>query len=492
MSTGLARHSLAQRLLWVLGLALFAGLLLSGWALYHWFATYAHQQWVETVRIQLDEVTRHTDFDAAGLPVVDVQALHDPRWSMPMSGLYGQIEAVVGSQVSAASSANLVSAWRSRSLWDNRLHLPAIVQTDGEIHIHHLMGPWGQPLLVLERQIHDDEDPGSIWRVAVALHSEDLNQSLQRFRQTLWAALLALVLLLGGLFGWQIYAALRPLRQLKTALETLRSGQSTRLQGRFPSEIEPLVSDFNTVLAQHEMVLKRAREHAGNLTHAIKTPVTVMEQATHAVLQGSGVPPALSEYAQHMGEQLHSLRHQTDWHLSRARSSSAALSYGQRTPVASTVEGLLRVMRRVHAERELSWQVQESSTGQGLQTTVGLEDLQQMLGNLLDNAGKWAQSQIEVGIDAVKPSQADRSTWDVQITVADDGPGIADQRFSEALSRGQRLDETVPGSGLGLAIAHDLATLYGGQLSLRQGQAKDRLPGLVTVLTLPGAVGTTD
>jgi signal transduction histidine kinase len=265
----------------------------------------------------------------------------------------------------------------------------------------------------------------------------------------------------------QVAVGMSPLRALQGALGRVREGQDARLSGAFPAEVQPLIDDFNSVLDRNAEVVTRARTQAGNLAHAIKTPLAVLGQAAAQSLQAHPEQPL----AQLVQEQVDTARRQVDWHLARSRAAASHRLPGQRTPVAPVAQGLVRVMQRVYAARALD--MDSTELPEALAFAGETQDLQEMLGNLLDNACKWARSAVRVS--------ASGALGRLHVCVEDDGPGIGEQARTTVLQRGQRLDESVPGSGLGLAIVDELAQLYGGQLSLD----KSALGGLRAELSLP-------
>jgi signal transduction histidine kinase len=252
------------------------------------------------------------------------------------------------------------------------------------------------------------------------------------------------------------------LRQLQRALGAVRNGQAGQIEGRFPVEIQPLVSDFNTVLTENAEVVERARTHAGNLAHALKTPLSVLANAA----QG-----AEGELAQLVTEQVETANKQVAYHLTRARAAATLRVPGTRTRVGPVVEGLLRVMGSVHAERNL--QLNFPVPAEEAWFRGETQDLQEILGNLLDNACKWARARVDVTITARAGA--------VCVDIDDDGPGIAEAVRDEVFTRGVRADEAAPGSGLGLAIVADLVQLYGGQIRLDPSP----LGGVRACVTLP-------
>jgi signal transduction histidine kinase len=244
----------------------------------------------------------------------------------------------------------------------------------------------------------------------------------------------------GGLY--LVRKALAPFRTLRSGLSSVREGRSQRIEGEYPSEVQPLVNDLNALLDDRERAVARALATAGDLAHGLKTPLAVLAQ--EAEQTGDAI----------LGEQVERMQRQVDYHLARAR-ATASSAPGLRCPVLPSVEGLVRTMRRLHAERDLTIDVEVSPEHE---IRGRREDLDEMLGNLLDNACKWARSRVAIS------SSIDEAH--VVIAIDDDGPGLDPSMRAQVLQRGMRADQQVRGSGLGLAIVSDLAELYGGSVAL--------------------------
>ncbi len=457
MSRTGALGSLRWRLLAVTGLLAALLVSLACALLLGVFRTEVHRQFATGLRSQLDEVTARLEWTAEGEPVLPTASLSDPRWRRPYGGLYWQVEPL---------QPQRRPPLRSRSLWDQQLAVPADAVADGEVHVHEVRGPAGQGLLLLERSVKPDPSTAQAWRVLVAGDLREAEAAVQRLRAALIAgALLLLALMLAA--AWvQTGVGLAPLRRLQGALAALRRGEAPRLHGRFPTELQPLVDDFNGVLDRQAESLARARTQAGNLAHALKTPLAVLAQAAEQP-EVAGTPTATM-----LADQVQRIRRQVDWHLARARAAALQAQPGARTPLRASAEALLRVLERLHADRGLQLSLDLSDPALGFAGDV--QDLQEMLGNLLDNACRWARQRVRLSASTVASGQ-------LCIEVDDDGPGIPPAQRELALTRGQRLDESVPGSGLGLAIAAELAQLYGGALSLDDSP----LGGLRARLLLP-------
>lgn len=461
-------RSLRFRLLAVTVAGLTVAVVLAGLVLSGLFREHVQRQFEAALVQQLDQVTARLEFDAQGQPVIAAQSLSDPRWLKPYSGLYWQVDAM------APDGRGRAGVLRSRSLWDTSLTLQVDALADGAVHMHEVAGPQGAPLLVLERTVRAEGVDAARWRLIVAADLQATQAATAQFTRVLALSLAALLVLLAAAAWAQVAVGLRPLQALQRGLQDVQQARTTRLQGAFPAEMQPLVDDFNAVLERNAEVVERARTQAGNLAHALKTPLSVLENATCAPAPSDGA--ALAALAALVREQVQVARRHIDWHLARSRVAASAHLPGQRTALEPVVGGLVRVMNKVHA-------------GRGVDITVALpdaplffageaQDLQEMLGNLLDNACKWAQSTVRLQAQVLggQPSQ-------MVVSVEDDGPGIGAAQRAQAVERGVRLDETVPGTGLGLAIVQDLAALYGGRLDLEPAD----LGGLRVVLVLPAA-----
>ena len=275
----------------------------------------------------------------------------------------------------------------------------------------------------------------------------------------------AVALMVAGLF--YLRSGLSRIEQLRARLTDVRDGRSERLEGTYPSEVQPLVNDLNALLDEREEAVRRAVAKAGDLAHGLKTPLAVIAQEA-ASAESSG-----SEIGALISLQVERMRRQIDYHLAHSRASASGPAAGVHCLVAESVDGLSRTLRRLHAERGI---VIDASVSPDHAVRVRREDLDEILGNLLDNACRFARSHVAVG-----------STQDggdaLIITVDDDGPGLAPSMRDAVLQRGVRADETAPGAGFGLAIVRDLAEVYGGSISLEESP----LGGLRARLRLPAA-----
>lgn len=444
------RGSLGLRLLGLAAVWVVLALAGAGIVLIDIFRSHVEAELARHAEMHLDELTVAL---AAGhdtsLPAA--RDLSDPRFQRPLSGLYWQV-----------SDAGGTVLLRSRSLWDQPLRLTGTVADDGALHRRAAVGPAGETLLVWTRRVRlpDAADPLD---VSVAATTADLVAATDRFASVLTISLSVLAAGLLAAAVAQVRLGLVPLDRLRRALADLRAGKTTRLQGAFPSEVQPLADDLNQLLADNAEMVERARTQAGNLAHALKTPLSVITNSAATLSD-----PAESHL---ITQETDRMRRQIDRHLTRARAAAMSKGAGLRTPVLATLRPLARTIARLHPDRAIDVEL----TGDDALVFAGeAQDLQEMVGNLLDNAAKWCRDRIRLTVDSPMPKR-------LHIIIADDGPGIPDAERSAVLARGVRLDEAMPGAGLGLAIVDDLARLYGGWLELETAPEG----GLLARLTLP-------
>jgi signal transduction histidine kinase len=391
------------------------------------------------------------------------QSVGEPLFDLPLSGWYWQVTRL---------DAPTPDVRSSRSLWDGMLpHLADLGPSSaaGGARQGYAEGPEGQQLRIIERSIDLGEE--GRYLVAVAGDAAEIDEETHSFDGALVITfgVLAIVLLLITTF--QVRFGLAPLKRISEGLAAIRSGAAERLEGAFPVEIAPLARETNALLDANREIVTRARTHVGNLAHALKTPISVMlnEATTHR-----GDPLALKVH-----EQTEIMRDQVARHLERARLAARVAVIGTVTDVRMVVTALARTMEKIHDHRGIAIDI---DVPDGARFRGEQQDLEEMVGNLVDNACKWAQSRVAVEVLLERPDPGgDRRI--VRILVDDDGPGLSPQQREQVARRGRRLDETKPGSGLGLSIVLELASLYGGGLTL--GTAP--IGGLRADLVLPGA-----
>jgi signal transduction histidine kinase len=310
--------------------------------------------------------------------------------------------------------------------------------------------------------------------VAVAGDPNEIDEEVHGFDWWLLITFLALGLVLLLITTFQVRFGLAPLKRISESLAAIRAGAALRLEGKFPEEIAPLARETNALIEANREVVERARTHVGNLAHALKTPLSVMKNEAAA---RSDDPLAAK-----VNEQIDIMRDQVARHLERARIAARVTAVGSVTDVRPVVDALARTMEKLHRTRDLSIVIDAPTA---VKFRGERQDLEEMVGNLVDNACKWAQSRVAVEVIAAR-AESPLHTAMVRFVVDDDGPGLSASEREQASRRGQRLDESKPGSGLGLSIVTELSALYGGGLTLSNAP----IGGLRAELVLPGVSAT--
>jgi signal transduction histidine kinase len=328
-----------------------------------------------------------------------------------------------------------------------------------------VQGPEEQRLRLVERDVDLGQDGRFL--VAVGGDAAELDDEILAFNGAIAMTfvMLAAVLLLTTLF--QVRFGLAPLKRISRGLAAIRSGKAEKLEGSFPVEIEPLARETNALIDANREIVERARTHVGNLAHALKTPLSV--------IMNEAAARSDDPLAGKVKEQAGIMREQVTRHLERARIAARVAVVGTLTDVAPVVQALARTMEKTHHDTRLAIDVDvpEEARFRGER-----QDLEEMVGNLVDNACKWASARVAIEVLREQPAPG-RNV--VRVVVDDDGPGLTPSERDQVAKRGRRLDETKPGSGLGLSIVVELAGLYGGALHL--GTAP--IGGLRAELTLP-------
>ncbi|MBB4616834.1 signal transduction histidine kinase [Sphingomonas abaci] len=375
----------------------------------------------------------------------------DQRFLEPYSGLYWQV------------SGQGREPFPSRSLWDRRLAYGAPHQDRG-VHAYDSSQFGQEKLRIVERDV---QLPGSKvrWRFQVAQSRDGLDAQIAALRRTLVRSFLLLALGLIVLAGLQTVYGLLPLRRLRMEIVRMRSGQSSRVGGALPDEVAPLVEELNALVEHNERQAEEARRHAGNLAHALKTPLTVIMNAATA---------QADDLAETVIREARTMRRQVDHHLARARAVGRRGSAHSRAEVWPSLQSVERAVARLYRHVRI-----DVAGPKDLQVHVERQDLDEMLGNLIENAAKYGGGSVFVTVAA--------EAGFVEILVEDDGMGIpADDRV-RIFDRGVRLDTGKPGTGLGLAIVRDVAEIYGGTVALEESED---LGGLLVRLRLPAATAT--
>ena len=378
----------------------------------------------------------------------------DQRFLEPYSGLYFQISAVGNKPAAKAGDLD----FPSRSLWDRRLAIREN-HNDFDVHVYNSTEFSDETLRVVERDVRIPGSPLR-WRFQVAETRDALDEQISILRKTLTRSFAILGLGLIILAALQAIYGLWPLRRVQKAIAAIRSGERSRIDESFPREIEPLKEEVNALLAHNENQAEEARTHAGNLAHALKTPLTVITNAATAK------DPDLADT---VCREATTMRRQVDHHLARARAIGRRSSAQARSEVWPSLESVERAVSRLyeHATVDLAGDKDAS-------VRVERQDLDEMLGNLIENAAKYGGGRVFVTVKTTPQC--------VEIEVEDDGTGIPEAERVSIFYRGARLDTGKPGTGLGLAIVRDVAEIYGGSITLEESED---LGGLLARLKLP-------
>lgn len=375
--------------------------------------------------------------------------LGDQRFLEPYSGLYWQV------------TAPSAEPFRSRSLWDRAISTDEQNASE-DVHAYDTKEFPQEPLRILQRDVRL---PGSekLWRFQVAESRAGLDEQIHILRSTLIWSFVALGLGLIVLAALQATYGLWPLRRVRRAIAAIRSGRMDRVPEDFPPEIEPFVVELNALIEHNEAQSEAARRHAGNLAHALKTPMAVL--MNEAMAQSP-------ELAATVIRETATMRRQVDHHLARARALGRRAAGQARTPIWPSLEAVQRAVSRMHSHATVDITGDRDAAFAGER-----QDLEEMLGNLIENAAKYGSGRVFVTVTKAQDF--------VDILVEDDGPGIPPERRDELFGRGARLDTSKPGTGLGLSIVRDVIEIYGGEIILDESED---LGGLAATLRLPAAL----
>jgi signal transduction histidine kinase len=432
-------RSLSARLI---GVGLLSALLmaaLGGWAL-------RHQLHDVVLRSVGQELSERAEPLAAGLRVAHSSAAlvsseaNPPEFLRIFSGWYWTLQ---GPSIE----------WRSRSLWDSAVREQTASASALRPDWWRARGPMGEPLIGLQQKVHFRGDDLVLTVFGPATEAD---LEMERIDRVLLTVLGGFVALFTTLMLLQVRVGLTPLRRLQSALWRVRQGRQAGLGKGYGPDLDPLVREITEVLDRNALLVERSRNHASNLGHALKKSLALLNLASrHPTVPASQVL-----------DQVAAINRLIDRHLSLAASGAGDTRWVE---VAPRLEDVLVLMRHLHAARQLDWTL---TTAPDLRWRGEATDLEEMVGNLMDNAGKWAHSRVQMD------AQPAEIGWRLQVD--DDGPGLSPEQRQQAMRRGIRFDESVAGNGLGLAIAQDIAETYGGSLTLEPSP----LGGLRCILTL--------
>ncbi|WP_026481159.1 HAMP domain-containing sensor histidine kinase [Ahrensia sp. 13_GOM-1096m] len=404
----------------------------------------------------VNQVAASVEFNEDG-SLKQPEGLLDPRFEAPYSGLYWQIDdQEVGIKL------------RSRSLWDTSLELPDDIHDVATIHKYLVPGPEGSFVMVNERTLLVAPPTGSrSIRVAAAMDQSVVSDARSTFVTGMLPYLISLGFLLVLSTIVQLYFVLRPIERVVSDLNEVQDRTKNRLDGSYPKEILPLTSAINTLLASQEKALSGARKRAGDLAHGLKTPLTVLK---HNAAKLSGLETA--EIGDEIADLVETMQDHVQHELVLSRLAPSPELRQSDAEIGKIIADVVRILERAPNSEALTW---IQAVDSPVEIAVDPHDLRELLGNLLENALKWANS--EVSISGVKNGTHYR------LTIEDDGPGIDASKIEEMLDRGKRFDESVAGTGIGLSIVQSISELYNLPLKIHNRQSN----GLCVIVDLPVA-----
>ncbi len=385
--------------------------------------------------------------------------LGEPQFELTLSGWYWEVTRLDVEKPEFRASRSLFAMQLPR------LSSLGVQAGLGGSRSGYAIGPEGRRIRIVEREI-DIGDSG-IYLVQVAATTEEVEAQIWRFYIALAVTFGVLAVALAGAAAMQVRFGLRPLRALQEEVSAIRQGERDKIEGRFSEDLAPLAGELNLLIDSNREILERARTQVGNLAHGLKTPLSVL--LNDARTEATPLAEKVEEQARIMSDQV-------TWYLDRARAAARTNVIGAVTEVEPAVAALVRTFQKIYAGRGLAFTAQVEA---GLKFRGERQDFEEMIGNLLDNAGKWASSRVEISAFPLAEAEAGRPTFET--VIEDDGPGLPHDERARALARGLRLDETKPGSGLGLSIVSDLVALHGGEVKLEDSP----LGGLRVRLRLP-------
>lgn len=447
----LRKGSIAASLFWLSAGWLVLALVTTGFLLTDLYSRALDTTLTQTLDFQIESLT------GALLETRDPQdpdiALADPRFERPRSGWYWIIHDGNGNLVNLSTSVVGIDLQAVGTAADALGRSTEVIDD-----------PFGTRLRMLERVVSLGDDE---YRITVAGNLTEILAMVDDFRGQAFIVLGAVGIMLAVMSAIIARIALRPIARLSQAVEAVREGDSAEVSGTYPTEIAPLAEEVNELLRSNAQIIERARSQVGNLAHGLKTPIAVLRNEA-----GAGKGP-LAEVVSAETEKMSNI---VATYLERARLAARTSVVGKKTDAAATLERLTRVMRKIHPDIAIAFEPR----GKALPWFRGDEaDLEEMAGNLLDNACKWSGGEVEVSLSAERGEKSSQ----LLIRIDDNGPGLSEADVDKVLRRGVRLDEKTPGTGLGLDIVKELVDVYGGSLELK----RSALGGLLAELRLPTA-----
>ncbi len=400
------------------------------------FEQHVSERLYKELEAHLNQLTTRLEASDRGEITVS-DTLDNPRFERPFGGLYWQVTTTSGEVIS------------SRSLWDQTITAPAVQNGTGEISRHRdVKSNTGTLLLVGRTVVIKAGEKDRQVQLIVAMDQNELTTARASFASDVSVLVALLALFLFAAMAAQTLIGLRPLSTLRQRLNALSSNRQAVLEGQFPSEVEPLVAELNGLLNERTDMVDRARASASDLAHGLKTPLAILSAEGRAVGEAGH-----DNISREINLQIGVMNRQIERQLAKARARGQQRLVGKGTELKPAISKLVRAFRQLPRGKEITW---NEDIAAGVYADIDLMDLEEIAGNILDNARKWAQDEVSVSA-RVRGS-------DVVIAVEDNGPGVPHQQTLAISQRGSRMDEDVPGSGLGLAITQDILEIYNGHM----------------------------
>ncbi|MEO9874375.1 MAG: ATP-binding protein [Anderseniella sp.] len=432
-------RSLKFRLFAAAAICIIGALVLYWSVLTQIFEQHVSERLYKELEAHLNQLTTRLEASDKGETTVS-DTLDNPRFERPFGGLYWQVTTTGGDVIS------------SRSLWDQTITAPAVQNGTGEISRHRdVKSNTGTLLLVARTVVIKAGEKDHQVQLIVAMDQNELTTARASFASDVSVLVALLALFLFAAMAAQTLIGLRPLSTLRHRVNAISSNRQDVLEGQFPSEVEPLVAELNGLLNERREMVDRARASASDLAHGLKTPLAILSAEGRAVGEAGH-----DDIASEINLQIGVMNRQIERQLARARARGQQRLVGQGTELKPAISKLVRAFRQLPRGKEISW---NEDIAAGLCADIDLMDLEEIAGNILDNARKWADDEVSVSARA-------RGTDEVVIVVEDNGPGVPQQQTFAISQRGSRMDEDVPGSGLGLAITQDILEIYNGYMAI--------------------------
>ncbi|MTI17048.1 histidine kinase [Rhodobacteraceae bacterium RKSG542] len=450
---GEGRLPLSWRLILVAAIWSMVTLFVAGWILVALFRGASLQALDDQLNVHMTAIIQSMARDLPG-PPRRPSNLGEARFELPVSGWYWTIR---------DGQQNQSVVFDSLSLFGDQLNLPQLPK-NGK-HPKFIVGPGGQELRLVMRRI--EFSGGKSYVIAVAGSTKEVTERTAGFARVAGLTLMALGFGLIGAIILQVRYGLLPVNRLAQSLSNVRRGEADNIDEDMPKELKPLAVELNALIKSNHEIVERARTQVGNLAHGLKTPLSVITNEANV---------RDDPLARKVMEQTDMMRNQINHYLEQARMAAQRRVIGVSCEVEPVVRRLANAMEKIHRDKDLDIVVKIDS---GLTFRGEQHDLEEMVGNLLDNACKWCDGNVTIEGKSTEGEEGGREL--LLLEILDDGPGLSAEQKEKSLKRGRRLDESVPGSGLGLSIVVDIAEVYGGKFSL----ADSPMGGLGAILELP-------